>query len=60
MITGDFPPSSRVSGVRCSAAALATMRATIPFPVYVTGTNIRKDIIRIKEIVRTVIPLQFE
>jgi hypothetical protein len=37
MITGDFPPSSRVSGVRCSAAAFATMRATVPFPVYVTG-----------------------
>jgi hypothetical protein len=37
MITGDFPPSSRVRGVRCSAAALATIRATVPFPVYVTG-----------------------
>jgi len=34
--TGDFPPSSRVTGVRCSAAAFATMRATTPFPVYVT------------------------
>ena len=31
--TGDFPPNSRVTGVRCSAAALATMRATVPFPV---------------------------
>jgi hypothetical protein len=36
MTTGDFPPSSRVTGVRCSAAAFATMRATTPFPVYVT------------------------
>jgi len=37
MTTGDFPPNSRVMGVRCSAAAFATTRATVPFPVYVTG-----------------------
>jgi len=36
MTTGDFPPSSRVTGVRCSAAAFAMMRATTAFPVYVT------------------------
>jgi hypothetical protein len=32
-MTGDFPPSSRVSGVRCLAAAVATIRAMRPFPV---------------------------
>ena len=32
-ITGDFPPSSRVTGVRCSAAAAMTARPTAGLPV---------------------------
>ena len=39
MTTGDFPPSSSMSGVRCSAAAFATMLAMVPFPLYVTGVE---------------------
>jgi hypothetical protein len=31
-ITGDFPPSSRVIGVTCLAAAVATIRPTRPLP----------------------------
>ena len=31
--TGDFPPSSSTVGVRCSAAARATIRPTAPLPV---------------------------
>ncbi len=31
--TGHFPPSSRVPGVRCLAAAAATMRPTFGLPV---------------------------
>mmetsp|Transcript_92012 Transcript_92012/g.297706 ORF Transcript_92012/g.297706 Transcript_92012/m.297706 type:complete len:217 (+) Transcript_92012:831-1481(+) len=34
MTVGDFPPSSRVHGVRFSAAARATTLATAPLPVY--------------------------
>ena len=30
----DLPPSSRVTGVRCLAAAAITMRPTEPLPVY--------------------------
>mmetsp|Transcript_6826 Transcript_6826/g.16962 ORF Transcript_6826/g.16962 Transcript_6826/m.16962 type:complete len:223 (-) Transcript_6826:302-970(-) len=33
-MVGDLPPSSSVMGVKCSAAALATARATTPLPVY--------------------------
>mmetsp|Transcript_10742 Transcript_10742/g.28716 ORF Transcript_10742/g.28716 Transcript_10742/m.28716 type:complete len:231 (+) Transcript_10742:766-1458(+) len=33
-MVGDLPPSSSVQGVRCSAAARATTRATAPLPVY--------------------------
>ena len=66
MITGDLPPSSRVSGVRCSAAAFATMRATVPFPVYVTGVVKKKKTPREyanrRSLIsaRTVIPFQLE
>lgn len=35
-MTGDFPPSSKVIGVRCLTAAVAITRATLPFPVYMT------------------------
>lgn len=31
-ITGDFPPSSKRTGVRCFAAAAITMRPTLPLP----------------------------
>ena len=39
MTTGDFPPSSSMSGMRCSAAAFAMMLAMVPFPLYVTGVE---------------------
>ena len=32
-ITGDLPPSSSVTGVRCSAAAFMTSDPTAPLPV---------------------------
>ena len=31
-MTGDFPPSSKTTGVKCFAAAAITMRATLPLP----------------------------
>lgn len=31
-ITGDLPPNSRVTGVRCFAAAVATIRPILPLP----------------------------
>lgn len=30
--TGDFPPSSRRTGVRCFAALAITIRPTLPLP----------------------------
>jgi hypothetical protein len=63
MATGDFPPSSRVTGVRYSAAAFAMIRATTPFPVYVTdgrqtGADDEHTIdSMICLIIRTVVPL---
>jgi hypothetical protein len=61
MTTGDFPPSSRVTGVRCSAAAFATMRAITAFPVYMTDDKQRPQMMsigcRYVSILRTVIPL---
>lgn len=33
---GHFPPSSRVTGVRCFAAAAITMRATFALPEEIT------------------------
>ena len=35
MIAGSFPPSSRVTGVRCSVAAIATLRPTSSEPMNV-------------------------
>lgn len=32
--TGDFPPSSRRTGVRCFAAAAITIRPTLPLPAH--------------------------
>jgi len=63
-IAGDFPPSSSVRGVRCSAAAFATMRATVPFPVYVTGRRKTVSYANRRSTgrggARTVIPFQLE
>mmetsp|Transcript_16286 Transcript_16286/g.28854 ORF Transcript_16286/g.28854 Transcript_16286/m.28854 type:complete len:221 (-) Transcript_16286:190-852(-) len=39
-MTGLLPPSSRVTGVRCSAAAFITMRPTVPLPVYMMWSNL--------------------
>jgi len=36
--TGDFPPSSSTTGVRCFEAAAITMRATRPLPKNPTVT----------------------
>jgi len=40
--TGDFPPSSSTTGVRCLAAAAITMRATLPLPKKPTITYLSK------------------
>ena len=34
-IIGDFPPSSKTTGVRCFAAAANTIRPTFEFPAKV-------------------------
>lgn len=39
MMTGDFPPSSRETGVRCLAAAAETTLATALPPVYKTEAS---------------------
>jgi len=36
-MTGDFPPSSKITGVRCFAAAVITMRPTLPLPTQLQG-----------------------
>ena len=35
IIAGSFPPSSRVTGVKCSVAAIATLRPTSSEPINV-------------------------
>lgn len=41
-MTGDFPPSSKRTGVRCFAAAAITIRPTLPLPT--TGDEDGKKI----------------
>lgn len=48
---GHFPPSSRITGVRCFAAAAITMRPTLALPAENSNyfTNIKKKKVRHEE-----------
>lgn len=42
-MVGHFPPSSRVTGVRCVAAADMTMRPTLGLPENASANEIAED-----------------